>query len=147
MFCKSAPYYGDWGHWVSKRMSRWWGNACLDPSRKLMVSQMNKFVFYLYRSFATGEDLQIHQVAGKCCCFFLWQLLRCKQICGYIQQVASTAHWISAEQRCFCWGKLLVLLSMCTCVHEQNIQINGNLCWSFASLQSAGYWSCSGHYW
>lgn len=66
------------------------------------------------------------------------KFLDVKQMCGCIQQVASTAHRIMAGQRCFCHGKLPMLLSMCMCVHEKNIQINGNLCQSFVSLEGAG---------
>lgn len=68
-------------------------------------------------------------------CNNLWDV---KQICGCIQQVASTACRIMAGQRCYCQRRLPMLLSMGMCVHEQNIQINDNLCQSFVSWESAG---------
>ena len=58
--------------------------------------------------------------------------------------MAASSRWqaqhaeLCLQESCFCQGKLPMLLSMCTRVHEQNIvQINGELCQSFVSLLSA----------
>lgn len=83
----------------------------------------------IFRSFRWQGNVAVSN------CNNFWDV---EQICGCIQQVASTARRIMAGQRSFCQVKLPMLLSMCMCVHEQNIQINGNLCQSFVSLEGAG---------
>lgn len=97
-----------------------WTNLCSSYTRVLPQVR-------IFRSFRWQVSVAVSS------CNNFWDE---KQICGCIQQVASTAHWIMAGQRCFCHGKLLMLLSMCMYVHEQNIQINGNLCQCFVSLES-----------
>lgn len=142
MFCRWAPCCGHWGHWVSvtKGMSRWWENACLLrpcqgsywPPRWTSLCFIYRGVLpqmRIFRSFRWQGSVAVSSSNN------FWDV---KQICGCIQQVASTAHRIMAGQRCFCQGKRPLLLSMCVCVHEQNIQINGNCCQSFVSLESAG---------
>lgn len=118
---KWAPCCGHWDS-VTKGMSRWWENACLDPVKEATgLPDGQVCVIYrgvlpqarIFRSFRWQGSVAVSS------CNNFWEV---KQICGCIQQVASTARRIMAGQRCFCQGKLPVpmLLSLCMSVHEQN---------------------------